>query len=374
MSDHRPPTTEGPEGERGRGGEGEIELTADFPILASASAPGKLILCGEHAVVYGCPAIAVPLDDVRAQVVVRGGPTGRGVMIEAGDLGKRWQLSEEPDDPLSLLVSGVLEHLSGATPDLVISITSQIPIASGMGSGAAVATALVRALAAHAGVALPPSEVSALVYESERRLHGTPSGIDNTVVAYERPIWFVRRPPTTPSTGLRAGDHRPPTTDHREGERGREGEIEPLTIAAPFTLLVGDTGVRSSTHLPVGEVRRRWQEQPARYGALFDAVATVVLRARATLEQGRPESLGPLLNENHALLQQIGVSSPELDQLVEAARGAGALGAKLSGAGWGGVMLALVAPERRDDVAAALTRAGAARVLPTVVAPYSHPA
>jgi mevalonate kinase len=143
--------------------------------------------------------------------------------------------------------------------------------------------------------------------------------------------------------------------------------IEPIAIAASFTLLVGDTGVRSATRLPVGEVRKRWQADPERYEALFDQVGALVARVRAALALGDIAALGSLLSQNHALLQQIGVSSPELDALVGAAQSAGALGAKLSGAGWGGVMLALVTPEAREQVRAALEQAGAKRVIETAI-------
>lgn len=315
---------------------------------SSASAPAKLILCGEHAVVYGRPAIALPLAGIRARATVGGARPGSGISILARDLRRRWRLSDEPGNPLSELVASVLAYLAArppaqppaGAPDLRISIQSTIPIASGMGSGAAVATALARGLAAYLGHHLPPAEISALVYASEQRFHGTPSGIDNTVVAYELPIWF---------------------------QRSSAPLIEPIGIAAPFTLLIGDTGVRSATRAPVGEVRRRWQAEPDAYEALFDQVGALVTQARRALAQGDLAGLGPILNNNHELLRQIGVSSPELDGLVGAAQAAGALGAKLSGAGWGGVMLALVAPERREPVARALAVAGAKRVIETTV-------
>jgi mevalonate kinase len=223
-----------------------------------------------------------------------------------------------------------------------------------MGSGAAVATAVVRALAAHFGRELEPAEISALVYASERRFHGTPSGIDNTVVAYERPIWFQR-------TGVGAAAYQPPTPD------SQLPTIEPIAIAAPFTLLVADTGVRSATRAPVGEVRRRWETEPTQYEAWFDQIGALAWRVRAALARGDVAALGPILTENHTLLQQLGVSSPQLDALVAAALEAGALGAKLSGAGWGGVMLALVALEACAPVSRALKNAGAKRVLETVV-------
>ncbi len=313
------------------------------PMKGHASAPGKIILCGEHAVVYGRPAIALPLSGIRAHASVTAGAAGLGIRFDAPDLRRRWLLSAAPNDPLSALALTTLRRLEAVEmPDIQITVTSDIPIASGLGSGAAIATAIVRALAAVFGRDLSAAEVSALVYESEQRYHGTPSGIDNTVIAYEQAIWFQRR-------------SEPPHL------------IEPLSIAAPFTLLIGDTGVRSATRLPVGEVRRRWQNDPARYEALFDQVADVVHQARRALAEGDVAALGPLLIRNQNLLEQIGVSSPELERLVAAARRAGAAGAKLSGGGWGGVMIALVDPETITPVRTALLEAGATQVLETIV-------
>lgn len=317
--------------------------------MSSASAAAKLILCGEHAVVYGRPAIALPLSDLRAQATVSAGAPGAGPQIVAPDLGGSWLARERPDHPLSELALAVLERLGRPHADVTITLASAIPIASGMGSGAAIATAMVRALAAHADAHFSSADVAELVYSSERRFHGTPSGIDNTVVAYERAIWFVR------------------------GDQGQTGgasspTIEPIAIGAPLTLLVGDTGVRSATKLPVGAVREGWQADQARYEALFDRIGALAMEVRAALAAGDAPALGRLLDANQAALEQLGVSSPELGRLVAAAREAGALGAKLSGAGWGGVMLALVTPETRNAVAEALREAGAARVLSATVA------
>ena len=306
----------------------------------SASAPAKLILCGEHAVVYGRPAIALPLEGVRAVASVEPAPAGMELQILAPDLGAAWFVSGLPDHPLSELTMATLRYLDLGQPQLTITLRAQIPVASGMGSGAAIATALVRALASYAGRTLTPAEQANLVYGSERRFHGTPSGIDSTVVAYERAIWFQRRDPAP--------------------------LIEPITIGQPLRLLVGDTGVRSATHLPVGAVRKKWQANPARYEAIFDAIGALALQVRAALAAGAAPELGMLLNENQRLLVELGVSSPELARLIAAANGAGALGAKLSGAGWGGVMLALVTAERAPDVATALRAAGAVRLLETM--------
>lgn len=230
-----------------------------------ATAPGKIILCGEHAVVYSRPAIALPLVDVRARAVVRDGAAGSGITIDAPDLEHRWTVAGTPDHPLSEVVVNVLRYLAhtqpGATPkiplhsaawgqgiderihlpDLLVEITSSIPVAGGMGSGAAVATALTRALAGHLGQQLPADQISALVYASERRFHGTPSGIDNTVIAYEQPIWFVRRSPPgqAPSTQSLELEERQSSL-YSDPSIAATATMEPITIAAPFTLLIDD--------------------------------------------------------------------------------------------------------------------------------------
>jgi mevalonate kinase len=207
-----------------------------------------------------------------------------------------------------------------------------------MGSGAALSTALVRAIYAQCGQNPDPATVSALVYESERFYHGTPSGIDNTVVAHGRPIWFVKGEPPVP-----------------------------ITLAAPITLAVADTGIRSPTVLTVGAVRQAWLHDRRRYEAFFDAIGGVTHGVRRVLEQGDLPALGALFDENQALLQAIGVSCEAIERLVAAARAAGALGAKLSGAGGGGNIIALVQEQTVEAVRAALRAAGARRLIVTQV-------
>jgi len=306
---------------------------------ATASAPGKVILLGEHAVVYGRPALAVPVTLVQATatLTVLGqavAPAVNDFWIDAPGLGRRYRLADAPpDDVLALAVNLVLGQAGLPAPAARLTVESTIPPASGLGSGAAVCTAVVRALAAAVGLALDAAAVSALVFETEKLLHGTPSGIDNTVVAYARPVYFV------------AG--RPP---------------QPLIVRRPLHLLIADTGRPSPTRLTVGAVRAAYELDRPRYTKLFDAIAALVERARAAIEGQADEALGPLLNRNHALLAELAVSSPELEVLIAAALAAGAQGAKLSGGGGGGNLLALVTPATAAPVEAALRAAGAVRV------------
>jgi mevalonate kinase len=335
---------------------------------AEASAPAKLILCGEHAVVYGAAAIALPLADMRAYVQVAPANAGSGIRIHAPDLSDSWTLAERPDHPLSELVLAALRQmqaLSPEPPDLELTIRSAIPVAGGLGSGAAVATALVRALAGAQGLVLPPDDVAALVYLSEQRYHGTSSGIDNTVIAHEQAIWYERQ---------QEGQYEPAVVRQAAQVPGarqmsRSGTlIEPVGIGEPLTLVIGDTGIRSETRLPVGEVRRRWEADQQNYQYLFNRVDYVVRQVRIALASGDTTTLGLMLNENQDLLEEMGVSSPELNALVAAAQRAGALGAKLSGGGWGGVMLALAYDaEHAAEIAAALLRAGATAARTTQV-------
>jgi mevalonate kinase len=203
--------------------------------------------------------------------------------------------------------------------------------------------ALIRAFSAFLGRPLADARVSALAYAVEKIHHGSPSGIDNTVITHAQPVFFQR------------------------GKDGQEDLIETFQVAAPFILLIGDTGIPSVTSIAVGDLRSLWQADSGQYEALFDAAGRIAVSARALIERGEPEGLGPLMDENQVLLRQMQVSSPELEHLVKAARQAGALGAKLSGAGRGGNMIALVQTETAACVEQALIEAGAVRVISTTV-------
>ncbi|MBN1642334.1 MAG: mevalonate kinase [Anaerolineae bacterium] len=313
---------------------GEVTLTCGV-------APGKVILLGEHAVVYGRPAIAVPVTEVRAVATVEDTRASPGVTVYAPDIGRTIDVACAPaDEPLSFTVRNTLAQLGLELSQvrLEVHVHSTIPVASGLGSGAAVATALVRALGAHLGSPLPTGVLCALVYETERIHHGTPSGVDNTVVSYAQPVLFRRG-----------------------------AAIERLGVRSPFWLAIADTGVPSLTRETVAHVRAVWERERAACEQVFDRIGTLVDAARATIEAGHVAALGRLMDENQALLRQLGVSSPELERLIDAAHGAGALGAKLSGGGRGGNAIALLEPARADEVARALTRAGARNVIVTKV-------
>lgn len=309
--------------------------------MTDASAPAKIILFGEHAVVFDQPAIAVPVSSLRARATAMAAPAGQGLRLVATGLDATLPANVDSavlDNALTYAASLVLEALKIAPPDLTIRVDSDIPMASGLGSGAAVSAALIRALCAALGRPMADDRLNALVYEVEKLHHGTPSGIDNTVIVYESPVVYRRGQP-----------------------------VERLQIGAPFRLLIGDTGKGALTRVAVGDVARLEKTEPARYRPVIQAIGTIVTEARAAIERGDAAALGPLMQQNHAHLQTLTVSSPELDRLVGAALDAGALGAKLSGGGRGGNMIALVTEATAESVRTALLRAGATQVFETLV-------
>ncbi len=310
--------------------------------MTTATAPGKIILFGEHAVVYGRPALAVPVTQVHADVEVHNSQQA-GIWIDSPAIGlhARQLISLSPDQPLRMAIEGVF-RLFNIThfPSLQVNIQSSIPVASGLGSGAAVSVAIIRAVAAHLGLALKDEQVNGLCYEIEKIHHGTPSGIDNTVITYARPVFFIKNK-----------------------------TLETFHVQTPFTLIIADTGKTAPTRESVGDVRKLWQADPVFWERIFDQVKDVVIQARQAIEGGTWQALGPFMDANHSLLQQMTVSSDELDNLVCQARKAGALGAKLSGGGRGGNMIALVQPENAGTVTSALLAAGAKHTITTVIHP-----
>ncbi len=306
----------------------------------SASAPGKIILFGEHAVVYGQPAVAVPVQKVQARVIISAQPGGDGIKILAPEIALKSELADLPlEDAVGKAIRLTLDAIGvDSPPACTMMISSTIPLAGGMGSGAAVSVAIIRALSGFLGRALPDKTVNDLTYEVEKLHHGTPSGIDNTVVTYAKPVYFIKGKP-----------------------------VKLLHVRRPFTLVIGDTGIVSPTSKTVADVRKAYEAEPELFLNYFNVCGKIARNAGFSIENGRIPPLGPMMDDNHEILSKMGVSCPELDRLVEAAREAGALGAKLSGGGRGGNMIALVEAEDVQKVAKALQQAGAVKTIITQV-------
>lgn len=274
-----------------------------------ASASAKTILFGEHAVVYGEPAIAVPLSEIRTRADFV--PNGECFRIDSDKSETDLPFSELPDGTgLKVLIRWLCEayHIP-ELPKETLTIRSDIPIASGLGSGAALSAAVCRAFAERFGFNMSKDELNAAVYEIEKIYHGNPSGIDNTTIVYEHPILFTR---------------------------GSDPQVLPIPIPRK-QLLVISTGIYSPTAEVVADVRAHYPEN----AEIIRSIGALVREALPPLKACDLEKLGELMNENHYLLQKLEVSCRELDELQTFALRHGAVGAKLTGAGRGGNLIAL---------------------------------
>ncbi|MBA4420786.1 MAG: mevalonate kinase [Anaerolinea sp.] len=306
----------------------------------SSSYPGKIILFGEHAVVYHSHAIAIPVNQVRTTAVITPliqYPPG-SIEVSAPDINTKCRLNMLAEtDPIGYAVRLTLQKLHvDKPPAFSIHITSNIPIAAGLGSGASVSCSIAKSISTYLGKPFSPVEISDIAFEVEKLHHGIPSGVDNTVIAIGQPVLF------------------------QHGE-----EIQSLQVGETLNFIIADTGIKAQTGEVVGSVRLRWQADPTRFDTLFQQIDHIVLAARDAIRIGDVETTGKLMLKNHQLLQDMEVSHPALDRLVETAMSANALGAKLSGAGWGGNMIALVRENALPPLENALLQAGAVRVIRT---------
>jgi hydroxymethylglutaryl-CoA reductase len=274
---------------------------------------GKVVILGEHAVVYGRHAIAAPIPMTIKALVE---DTDEGIHLIIPRWGVEYQLAANPQERRSFeRPAGVmLDRLGLSGRGMRIEVFPDVPRSMGLGGSAAMAVAIVRALDKHFKLALSDDDVNALAFESEKVAHGSPSGIDNTLACYGRPIIF------------RPGE--PPL-------------VEPLNIAKPIPAVIGITGYEGLTAKTVGRVREAWLKDQKLYERIFDQIDTLTLRGVQAIQSNDLKLLGELMNICHGMLNALQVSTPELEKLVDISRENGALGAKLTGGGGGGSIIAV---------------------------------
>ncbi|HET7359606.1 MAG TPA: hydroxymethylglutaryl-CoA reductase, degradative [Rhodanobacteraceae bacterium] len=295
-----------------------------------AAGHGKVILLGEHAVVHGRHAIAAPVPlAIRARV--EDASDGTTLMIPRWGVEQRLQ-HPHVHHPGSFLQSlaMILDKLELTDRALRVQVFPSVPRAMGLGGSAALAVAVIRALDRHCGLALSDAEVCALAYECEKIAHGTPSGIDNTVATYGRALLYRR------------GD--PPL-------------VKMLELKQPLPLVIGLSGTESLTAKMVARVRRAWENNNALYERIFNEIDALTLQALDALERQDLAQLGELMNICQGQLNALQVSSWEIEELLQIARDNGALGAKLTGGGGGGSVIALC-PDDSARVVRAMQNAG----------------
>jgi|AutmiccommuBRH23_1029490.scaffolds.fasta_scaffold00151_37 mevalonate kinase len=303
-----------------------------------STAPGKTILFGEHAVVYGQPAIAIPVNERRAKVKIF--PV-IGVFSEKIQfIAPQIQLDKEykeliPSHPFKIAMDEVKKYLNiPQYPSCKIFLSSTIPISSGLGSSAAISVALIKGLFEFIGFQPTKSILSQLAYQIEIEFHGHPSGIDNSVIAFNQPILFQKKK-----------------------------DIELIEPGEEFVIVIADSGIIGNTKIAVAGVRERWLKNRIGYEAYFNKIGELVIQAKKEIELGNHSEVGRLMNSNQEFLQRIGVSHPSLENLIKIAIKNGALGSKLSGGGLGGNIIALTRLEKADYLSQELLKNGAAQTI-----------
>jgi mevalonate kinase len=304
---------------------------------ASSRAPGKIILSGEQFVVLGAPAVAMAIN-LYSTIKVEPSQSGR-IEVTADiplhlveDTNKRSSVRENQAllEPLRLAASATLDHLSTRDRSVHVDAHCQIPIGAGLGSSASITVATISAIAKSRRARLDPQEIFKLAFISENYLHGQPSGVDQATCIYGGVIQFKK-----------------------------SSKIKAISVKRPPMILVADSGAHRSTKTLVGSVVKRSRQQTDTFQTHLDEITAISNGVIQALRKEDDLGLGLLMNRNHELLRQIGVSTPALDRLVAEARAAGALGAKLTGAGGGGCIIALCDNKKdRSNVARRLRKAG----------------
>lgn len=296
--------------------------------MMTAYAHGKLILSGEHGVVHGNPAIALPIPlKARAFVQPSLGEIELHSSLYTGPLSQIPKYLEA----LKVAILESLKVLHLEPRNLKCWLASEIPIGRGLGSSAATATALVRSLFVYAKVNLSQELLFELVQKAERIAHGNPSGVDAHVVSQQLPIWF-------------------------EKDKG----IRQVTINKELFIVLADTGHIGQTKVAVERVGQRLLSQPHATKSLFKQMKKVTNEVEVCLRSGDWQALGKLLDENQSILDQLGVSDDSLNQLITIGKNAGALGGKLTGGGLGGCMIAVSdSLENARQISTALKQGGA---------------
>ena len=297
-----------------------------------SSASGKVILLGEHAVVYGRSALAAPIPlTVEARVV----DASEGVRLLIPRWGLEQRIASVSERPTGAagMVATLLQQLDLDGRAMTIEAFPDVPRGMGLGSSAALAVSVIRALDRHFSLGLTDAAVNEFAFECERTAHGTPSGVDNTVATHGKLLLFRAR------------------------AQGRSESIEEVKLPVPLPLVIGLTGKESLTAKSVARVGEFQRRSPARYDAVFDQIEMLTNAGAAAARDGSLLELGELMNLCHGFLNALQVSTKEVEELVEVARRHGAGGAKLTGGGGGGAIVALC-PDGTDQVVSGIKAAG----------------
>lgn len=292
---------------------------------------GKTILFNEHFVVYGIPAI---VSAIGKYTIAKVTPYDKSGINLVDNRSATPQYKEEKREQQQESLRRIVEKmkLDFSKEGVHIDLGGSLYAASGIGASAASCVAIVRALSEYYQLFLSDEDINEIAYEGEKGYHGTPSGIDNTASTFGGLIWFEKNNPNV---------------------------VERISVNNPVEIVIGNTGKVANTTAAVTGVRERREKTPMKYQEIFNRAENIAYLAKRAFIDEDLHEIGKLMNENHKLLQQIEVSSKELDFMVKLARDSGAYGAKLTGGGLGGNMIALTPGKNlQEEVVTALEKEG----------------
>jgi mevalonate kinase len=310
----------------------QLRLIVEVCVLGTGVGFGKVILFNEHFVVYGLPAIASAISAKTTARVEKLAGSGTELIDNRPETkGYKAEKADQQKESLDIM----LKFMSIDTKHNSFRITlgGDLLAASGVGASAASCAAIARAFSEELHLGYSDEKINEVAYEGEKGYHGNPSGIDNTAATFGGLIWYRRE--------------------------GTSQLMERLKLKAPVEIVMGNTGIIADTKEVVGGVKKRRDKDPAKYERIFKDAKQLAQDAKKHIEGYDLKKLGTLMNENHRLLQEIGVSCSELELLVDLARNNGAWGAKMTGTGRGGYMIALTpGKELQEKVALEIERKG----------------
>jgi mevalonate kinase len=297
--------------------------------MAKGYGYGKVILFGEHFVVYGLPAIASAISDTTIATIEK---SDKYEMVDNRPATEGYKVTKKGEMERSMKLLLDFMKIDVEETPAKITLSGNLFCTSGIGASAAMATSIARAFSEYFKLNLNDEQINRISYEGEKGSAGTPSGIDNTCATFGGLLWF---------------------------RKGEPNQIELIKIKQPIEIIMGNTGLTSGTKEVVDAVRKKKKTNPEEFDNIFAEEERLVKEARSALESGNLKRIGELMNKNHEMLQKIGVSCKELDFLANLARKNGALGAKLTGTGRGGYMVALTPGKAlQEKVATAIEKEG----------------
>ncbi|WP_225362915.1 mevalonate kinase [Apilactobacillus quenuiae] len=297
----------------------------------------KIILMGEHSVVYNQPAIALPIPKIELKIKIKEIDKDQ-ILNSKYYIGP---IQKVPNDLLGIknLVNTILKKINKTDAAFEMKISSDIPSERGMGSSAATSIAIIRALYNYFDTSISKEELLKLSDVEETITHGNPSGLDSATTGSDNPVWFIRN-----------------------------NTLEEINFNLNATLVIADSGIKGRTDIAINYVKQQLINDNKKTQASINKIGRLVTKARKDIENNNPEELGILMSENQKELNNLKISNSKIDELVEIANINGSLGTKLTGSGLGGCIIALARNNHEAElIADALTKAGA---LDTWIQPF----